>query len=500
MKFLLPSLCLALGVLDAAFGAPPIFEENLELCGLPDVQRIRGLSDRAIEETIREETLPDGRKLEIAVRLPFREGKAAETVTGVVFVAPYVNERFRTVRSPLAKALVQRLGCAVVSICAEKKRPGEDPFLSSYVYPQSGYHHAVEREILRIKAERGSEETPVFTLGYSIGGVMALYLARSPALSVRGVVALEFAQDTHIAPDVFKLSCPALIINPEDSPWNPIAARRHGEAVADGVPAAFVVTRPVVDMDEGARYYRKAGGRYSNELAYCFIRDAISSSSAGSWPADWRPRPAQISTPAGDWEESVLSSSDDFLSLHRLATHNYAEVLDGGESAYLAAHPNLRRHALVVLKKGTWLYPDQARLAAMSVERGGRVAICAVPEDAAVPAFVSRQLERLSAPDTTVTVLALRDDHGSGWTRAVETACADARLIWLDRGDAYRAPDPTLPRSVAHLRARAGHEPGREIGSLLDTQETWILPDDFKALLDLLARDAASAPSPSLGP
>lgn len=494
-------VCLCLLGAGVAFALPPVFQENLDLCGLAKVQRIHGLSEKNIHETITEETLPDGRKLEIAVRLPFRGAKLPEKVNGVVFVAPYVNERFRTVRSPLANALVLRLGCAVVSISAEKRRPGDDPFLTSYVYPTGGYHAAVERAILRVKAERGSEETPVFTLGYSIGGVMALYLAQSPALKVRGAVALELAQDRDIAPGILRGACPTLILNPEDSPWNAVAARLHGEAVEAGLPAAFVITRPIVSMDERATYYRKAGGRYSNELAFCFIRDAIAASERGAWPAEWRERKVAISTPAERWEESVLSSSEDFLTLYQLATHNHVEILDGGESAYTAAHPLRSECAVLVIKKGSWLYQDQARLAALAVQRGRAVAICAAPDGLAAAALIERQTARLRAvAGEAPVILALAEDDDSEWLRSISEACSGARLVWLRRGTAFSTPAPDVLVGVAVLSARADYEPALDVSTILSAEPTWIVPADFERLLDGLDRNKNAETAEKLKP
>ncbi len=473
-------------------GAPPIFAENLATSGMPVVQRIQNVSEKNVFERIVTEHLPDGRVVEVAIRLPQRDGKIADRINGIVFVAPYVHERFRTARSPLARALVARLGCAVVSISAERLKPGDDPLTRSYVYPGGGYYPVVEKTINEIKQTHGDFDTPVFAIGYCLGGVMAMYLSQSKTLSVDGVVALELTQTEEETPGLFEIGVPTLLINPEDSPWNAMIAARHGQAAEKGAPAAFFIARPIVDASLDGAYYRKAGGRYSNELAFCFIRDAIVAKAYKLWPQKWGLDTVRIEGIGASWEQQILSSGPDFTDLYKTLTHNRMEIQDNGTTAYSCVPPFIMRRGVVFLKKGSWHPLDRVRLSATLVKHGCAAVVCSVPEADSVDEFVGKYIVQLKQLGLEISILTFDEVADRRWGSAVALAAGEAQFITLRRGEATELPQVKESSISVTLMGREGYVPARDVVSPLVSEQTWIHPAAFDELVAWLVDESGA--------
>ncbi len=465
------------------------------MSGLKKIHNAGNFSARNIHERLYQETLPDGRSVEVVVRVPMRDGAPAAKVNGIVFFAPYPREKLRTARSFFANALVVRLGCAVVSISVEGSDREVWDQRKSYVYPASDVFGVVEKAVAETRRTYGEAGTPLVALGYSAGGVMAMYLAQSATFGADAVVAFEQSQGEDNTPGQYAVRIPALIINPEDSPWNARVARRHAEAVDQGAPMAFCVARPIVDVNPQNLYYRKAGGRYANDLAYCFIRDVIDAKAAGEWPARWAKRNIRIEAPGQAWEREFLGTSEDFAQLYALLGHGTYEALASGECAYGALPPFFRKRAVLLVKKGVWSYQDQVRFGAVLVHHGCANVICSVPDDAAAGRYLPAQLSKLKATGLEVTVVSLVEPGDEKWTDAVIRSTDGTPCVFVERGEALRLPDREEPRMRAVFTARPDFDPQESFQSALFEETTWMNPLDFEALVRFLAPIPTPAPA-----
>lgn len=482
------------------YGAVPLFlgkEPNLS--GLNRrITNVGNFSAKSIVESEYTETLETGRTVQVLVRLPFRNGTAATNVSSIVFMAPYPNDQFRTARSTLANALVVRLGCAVVAI--PMNSPKEEYWARDrfYLYPNSPYFPLVERLIKQAREKFGTPDTPIFCVGTSGGAVMSLYLAQSKTLSLNGVVAFELSQDEEITPNLLDVRIPTLVLNPEDSPWNVRIAERHAKAVANGAQLEFCITRPIVTYQAGQGYYRRAGGQYANELAYCFLRDAIEAQKNGAWPQQWQRRKIKITLLQDNWEAEPYLSSDDFEKLYRLASHNACESSLDGKNSYAAEPPFYKKHAVLLLKKGIWNYLDQIRMGATLVRQGCSTIISSVPDTAALAADMPAQIARLASANLPITIVGVVDrDDDDLWKAEIGRLAGKYPCVFLHRGDGPHMPVERTQQMHVFLRARNDYTPETDYGSVLFADPTWILPGDFHDfVVDLVKTPAEQNTSP----
>jgi hypothetical protein len=491
MKTLLV-IAAALAFLQPLLAKTPLIlgaEENRT--GLKQITNAGNLSPRSVWEREFTEKLEDGTEVEFLLRLPTTAGTPVTRVNAIVFIAPYPREKFRTARSLFANALVVRGGCAVVSLIGNNTK--RDPTYY-YIFPRAGYVSLAETVLDRIKKEYGEPNTPVIAAGYSDGGVMAMYLAQSKAIKFSAAIAFEQSQNEESTPRQYDLDVPTLVINPENSPWNSRIARRCADATAASKPLQLCIARPVIDLSTPQAYYRKAGGRYANDLAYCFIRDVVEATALGQWPDNWRRKEIQIDGLLESRSLSVFSSGPDYDNLYKLLSHNEFEAVAPGHYVYSALPPFFRQQALIVLKKGVWNHQDQVMLAALSIHRGCAVTICGIPDAGTLVSSVQAQIQRLKALGLPITVAAVCDEADEEWSSQLGALPDDVRCVKIFKGKTLALPETLSARATVHLTVPTDFPVWPSHAGGVTSEPIWFTPSEFDQLLQRIVPTAQKPP------
>lgn len=487
MNRLFPLWVLLIAIHSSGSAAPPLIMWNgrEDTTGLEKVQYLKGISNKNIKSSIISGSLSDGSRCDMIIIEPSR-GETKADISAIVFVAPYPHERFRTAQSLLAKALVCRLGCMVISIDVDDSPKSQWWGVPSfYVYPTAGYLRHVEDAILSLRKERGLASIPIFGLGYSAGGVMALYAAQSTRLEFAGVVAMELSQDEKNMPNVLENRVPTLLISPDTNLANRrIASLSRAENAGSLVD--FVVTRSIVDMVEaadGGMYYRKAGGLYADDLAYCFIRDAVALDLVGKWPAAWQRKDVNIESAWGGWMMRPFVSSEDYMKLYELASHNYIEEV-GAESCVIVAQPPFRRAGtIVLLRERQWSYLDGVRMASLL----NQIGLTAIIGNAAGTDDVLKCLRiYLAGREEGSSKLILVNDGNIDWLQLVLSHKGNIETVILSPAEADKMTQGTRGTNfeeIAIISRKPKHEEVETAGA--SNYDSWI---DFSGLMNVLKK------------
>jgi hypothetical protein len=452
----------------------PLFIDQGDPLGIEGrVTNVGNVSARTIHEEFFEETMPNGEALRFVIRVSKVGDNSAKEVSGIVFVAPTPTDTFRSSKMRLAAALVRRLGCAVVSIAIDTPRTDYWARPRFYVYPESDYYKCVENALARIREEYGGDRIPVFSLGVAAGGVMSLYLTKSDVVQFDGVVAIAMSQDEDVAPGLYDVEVPTLVINDEGSLFNPRIARLHSQYVDRSAPIAFAIGRPIIPFLDSTPHFLREGGYYANELAYCFIRDAIEARSDGDWPGRWSKREIEIQGISESWTQTTFSSGEAFDTLYKLLAHNAYEVRESGEACFSASPPFLKRGAVVMVKKGLWTHEDRSRIGSLLIRSGMAFALVGLRGDDASSEYLASVLERVVETGLPTSLLVVADDD-SEWSGRM--AAAAGALPYFYARPAEKLSMPSSRETGGEIGFSRVRKPEAFSGasSMLFAEPTWI--------------------------